>query len=188
MTKNTFTICFKSKEFVGPPLILPITSPVTPYGPGCQFTWSPATASRLVPRFHLAPGRLGSTWQTGGHTCFCSEPFSGANCRPESPAGRARPARHRSDPLSSSSLPHTLRSSHPGLWGIPMPPATLQDSCTCHTPVLYALPTDTSTLHCIFPFRPLLKSHLPVKPSQVQPRRPQPPLDLETVQSFLLCF
>ena len=47
--KNTFTICFKSKEFVGPPLILPITSPVTPYGPGCQFTWSPATASRLYP-------------------------------------------------------------------------------------------------------------------------------------------
>lgn len=31
--KNTFTICFKSKEFVGPPLTLPITSPVTPYGP-----------------------------------------------------------------------------------------------------------------------------------------------------------
>ena len=55
MTKNTFTICFKSKEFVGPPLILPITSPVTPYGPGCQFTWSPATASRLVPASTLPP-------------------------------------------------------------------------------------------------------------------------------------
>ena len=120
--KNTFTTCFRSKEFVGPPLTLPITSPVTPYSPGCQFTWSPATASRLVPRFHLAPGRLCSTWQPGGHTCLCSEPFSGASCRPESPAGPAQPARHRSDPLSSSSLPHSLRSSHPGLWGIPMPP------------------------------------------------------------------
>lgn len=189
--KNTFTICFRSKEFVGPPLTLPITSPVTPYGPGSVS--SPGLLPQQPPDWYPAstlppadPAQRGSQAGTPASAQNLSEvPAVAQKARQglqDLPVTALTPS--PLSPFLTPSVPATLASG-----GSPRLPATLQDSCTCHTPVLHTLPTDVSTLHCLFPFRPLLKSHLPLKPSQVQPRRPQLPLDLETIQSpFLLCF
>ena len=187
--KNTFTICFRSKEFVGPPLTLP-TPHRSPHiaqavsSPGLLLQppgWYPA--STLTPADYAQPcsqaGTPASAQNLSVVPAVAQKAQQGLHNLPVTALTPSPPP-----PFLTPSVPATLASG-----GSPCLPGTLQESCTCHTPVLHALPTDTSTLHCIFPFRPLLKSHLPVKPSQVQPRRPQLPLDLETVQSpFLLCF
>lgn len=182
--KSTFTTWFRSKAFVRPPLTLPVTSPVNPHGP--DSVRSPG----LLPQppgwslaFTLPPADSAHRGRQGG----APAPAQNLSVVP-SVTQKARQdlhdlPHHRSGPppppsFLTLSVPAALASG-----GSPHLLATvvLQDFHTCHARVLHTLPTDLSTLHCLFPFRLLLKSHLPVRPTQVQPRRPQPPLDLETV-------
>lgn len=136
--KNTFTICFRSKEFVGPPLTLPITSPVTPYGPGSVS--SPGLLPQQPPDWYPAstlppadPAQRGSQAGTPASAQNLSEvPAVAQKARQglqDLPVTALTPS--PLSPFLTPSVPATLASG-----GSPRLPATLQDSCTCHTPRL----------------------------------------------------